>query len=679
MNRITEFLLMGVFALDLTIDANAQEVKRPNFSYNYQRGVEAMGEEKYDEAKDFFNKDLSDNKNNGYSYSWLSYLYAIEEEYGKAMTAVNQAIKYLPKKDLEYVLFAYDTRSNIYLALGDTLQAINDLNTAIRVKSDVAKLYQHRGDIYYYQDKYNLADADYKKMIELDPGDTYGYMGIGRNAIEQEKWLEAITQFDYVLKLDANFPQAYAFRAESYIGQKKWNEATDDILSALKMDWNNKAMFLATNLEEPAFTTMIAKFKIESAKEPNEPKWPYMMALMYENKEQYKKAIEYYSEANKRSASDAILYRMAYCASEDGNQYQALNYINQAINMDEEDLQNLALKANILYDAGDLEGAIAGWDTVLEKRPDYARGYYRRGWYKRLAGDNDGALEDLTMSIVLDPEFSYPLVVRGEIYLQQGKRELAEEDFKKVVEIEDTPEEYGCLQYAYLGLGQRDKAIEVIDKMISDNPQNKGIYYDAACLYAKMGDPDKALEYLEKSLELGYRSFAHIDRDYDMDSLRELPKFKALIEKYSTHEIEIPVVSQDEIIGGNDIEIPFTKQDGVQQVKCSINDLPLYFIFDTGASVVSLSMVEATFMMKNGYLNSRDVVGSQHFQDANGNISEGTIVNLRKVDFGGQVLENVRASVVRNQKAPLLLGQSVLGRLGKIEIDNSKQVIRIVK
>jgi predicted aspartyl protease len=40
-------------------------------------------------------------------------------------------------------------------------------------------------------------------------------------------------------------------------------------------------------------------------------------------------------------------------------------------------------------------------------------------------------------------------------------------------------------------------------------------------------------------------------------------------------------------------------------------------------------------------------------------------------------LENVRASVVRNQKAPLLLGQSVLSRLGKIEIDNSNHLIKI--
>ena len=33
--------------------------------------------------------------------------------------------------------------------------------------------------------------------------------------------------------------------------------------------------------------------------------------------------------------------------------------------------------------------------------------------------------------------------------------------------------------------------------------------------------------------------------------------------------------------------------------------------------------------------------------------------------------------VVRNQKAPLLLGQTVLNRLGKIEIDNENQQLKI--
>ena len=82
-------------------------------------------------------------------------------------------------------------------------------------------------------------------------------------------------------------------------------------------------------------------------------------------------------------------------------------------------------------------------------------------------------------------------------------------------------------------------------------------------------------------------------------------------------------------------------------------------------------------MMKNGYLSANDVVGSQRYMDANGDITVGTVINIKEVSFGDCVLSNVRASVVKNQRAPLLLGQSVLGRIGKIEIDNSRHVLKI--
>ena len=88
-------------------------------------------------------------------------------------------------------------------------------------------------------------------------------------------------------------------------------------------------------------------------------------------------------------------------------------------------------------------------------------------------------------------------------------------------------------------------------------------------------------------------------------------------------------------------------------------------------------MVEANFMMKNGYLSKKDVIGSSLLEDANGNINEGTTLNIRKVEFGELKLENVKASVVKNQRAPLLLGQSVLSRLGKIEIDNTNHLLKI--
>ena len=676
MRGISFFVEMMLLACFNSLEA--QNVKRPE-SYNYQRGLEAMQEEKFDEAIDYFNKDIQENPKNGYSYSWIAHIRLAKEEYGKALTASDLAIKNLPKKDPEYVIFGYSTRAECYLCLGDTVKALADYATAIKVKPDEPKLYDNRAQIYFEQGKYELSDQDYRKMIEMQPGDVKGYMGLGRNALRQHRPDDAISQFNYVVKLDESYSSGYSFRAEAELEKELWNEATTDLLAAMKCQWDQKAVLHMSELKDPAFTLMVSKLKIQAAKETNESTWPYLAAMMYVQNKDYKKALELYKEANHKDASPVIYRRISDCYFELGEYDEALNNVNQAINMDSTDLSNIAKKANIYYEMGNAKAAISEWDKVLTLQPEYGFGYYRRGWFKELVGDMDGALEDLSMAIVLDPEDSYAYVSRGDVYLKQGKKDLAEADFKKVIEIEDSPKKYECIHYAYQGLGQNEKAIEAIDSIIARDEDRAGSYYDAACLYSRMKDKTNALKCLEKALELGYLRFAHIERDFDMDFIRDTEEYKSLIHKYkSAHEASInaeatSTSNKEEVT----TEVPFTKESGVCKVKCNVNGLPLHFIFDTGASDVTISMVEATFMMKNGYLSSSDVVGSQRYMDANGDVSVGTIINIKTVNFGGMELTNVRASVVRNQKAPLLLGQSVLGRLGKIEIDNSKNVLKI--
>lgn len=123
--------------------------------------------------------------------------------------------------------------------------------------------------------------------------------------------------------------------------------------------------------------------------------------------------------------------------------------------------------------------------------------------------------------------------------------------------------------------------------------------------------------------------------------------------------------------------VPMKKLGGVYLVPCKLNDLSLDFIFDTGASDVSISLSEAQFMLKNGYLNENDLIGSQAYKMADGSISEGTIVVIRRLEIGGMVLNNIRASIVHSLEAPLLLGQSALEPFGGfyVDYDNSSLVL----
>jgi len=116
--------------------------------------------------------------------------------------------------------------------------------------------------------------------------------------------------------------------------------------------------------------------------------------------------------------------------------------------------------------------------------------------------------------------------------------------------------------------------------------------------------------------------------------------------------------------------LPMEVQNGVRYVWIEINGIRLRFIFDTGASSVCISPAEVAVLFRQGTLQEEDVIGTVRFQDATGRISEGTKINLRTVRIGHVVLENIEATVIDNVQAPLLLGQTVFERFGKIAIDN---------
>jgi clan AA aspartic protease (TIGR02281 family) len=119
------------------------------------------------------------------------------------------------------------------------------------------------------------------------------------------------------------------------------------------------------------------------------------------------------------------------------------------------------------------------------------------------------------------------------------------------------------------------------------------------------------------------------------------------------------------------------KSGGVYLLPCVVNGVKMNFIFDTGASNVSISLTEALFLLKNGYLEDYDILGSSLSQVADGSIVENTEINLHSIEVNGIIITDVKAVVSNSIDAPLLLGQSAIQKLGKIEISgDSLYIIR---
>ena len=80
-------------------------------------------------------------------------------------------------------------------------------------------------------------------------------------------------------------------------------------------------------------------------------------------------------------------------------------------------------------------------------------------------------------------------------------------------------------------LGNREEAIEWAAMAQEADPNSNGVAYNSACILAKMGEHENALDQLERAVELGSRNKAYFETDVDFESIREHPRFIALMEK----------------------------------------------------------------------------------------------------------------------------------------------------
>lgn len=684
MKKVLFLLTMLLVTSVSYVDAKKKEPKLPE-TYNFKRGMEAYQEENYEEALQWFDKELEENPENAYAYLSISAIKSLNNEYGPALTAINKTLKFMPKKANEGRALALCMRADLYLNLEDTVRAFEDYEQSLKLNPSNGSIYKKRGQIFYEKADYDRSDEEYRKLIDLDEGDAFGYVGLGRNANMQQNWDEAIKQFNQAIKLSPSFSQAICFRAQSYYGKKMWNEAADDIITALNMDRNPYVYEVMDNFPEEGFPILKSKMKIQMTKEPSNPLWFYCAGYLDENKENYDSAISNYNKAYELEPDSFFLEKIADCYHEKGEYGKALSYVEEYLAADPEEDRVLNLKADLLGELGQFEESVKERDWLVNRYPEYSLSYLNRAEDLMSLRRFEEAIEDYTTATVLQPslkDFPYLLLKRGDAYRLTDNITEANADYNHLLEVEKDSvlNSSSWTPFAYSGLGNLEKALETMQTILkNDTTDIKGNLYNLACLYARSGEKQQALNYLKKAIEKGYKRSVHIASDYDLYSLHDLPEFKSLVDSLSNahpQSIQTKVI-EEEIVVPEVVAVPFTKEGGVTKVKCSINELPLHFVFDTGASDVTLSMVEANFMMKNGYIKPGDIIGSARYIDANGDISEGTVINLKKVNFGGLELDNVRASVVRNQKAPLLLGQSVLGRLGKIEIDNTGKKIVI--
>lgn len=658
-------------------------------SYNYEKASEAFKAEKYDEALDYYTREINDNPKNIEAFFYRSIVYRNKEKYSLALSDVNYTIKNFDKKQKDWLAACHSLKATIYLNVDESDKAIDEYTLAIKFDPKYKSYYISRAQIFYNLSQYDKADEDYNKVLELDEGNSQALAGLGRNLSAQKKFKEAEKVLTQVIKLSPEYVSGYYYRSIVYYQQKKYNDAITDAFNAyLTGENDNSYRDLFVNYSQKNLPLAFSKVNAKISEFPEKDNWYFVRAQLYEKAKDFLGAVTDYNkmlEITEASSRTYILTYRADCYSSEGLYEQAIADYNEIISSDSTYAYYFSARGDVKRLKGDYSGALIDFSKAISLKPDNSWFYYRRGWIKdEFLKDTEGGLKDYSEAISISSDYAYTYLHRGRLYREKLKDEKkAKEDFSMILNL-DTSISYSgnCRQYALYHLNRNADAIEWQNKILEEYP-NESNYYDAACLYSLMKMPKESIANLRLSFENGYRDFTHLSKDDDLDNVRNNPEFISLVAEWKRkHELtksKNPIDQKsEEIQKYQTVTIPMkSRGSGTYEVSCKVNDLKLNFIFDTGASDISISQTEALFMLKNEYLSEADIRGKESYMDANGDITVGTKIMLKKVEIGGLVLKNVSASVVNNKNAPLLFGQSALSKYGKIIIDNKKSEITI--
>ncbi|HEX9011316.1 MAG TPA: tetratricopeptide repeat protein, partial [Holophagaceae bacterium] len=82
---------------------------------------------------------------------------------------------------------------------------------------------------------------------------------------------------------------------------------------------------------------------------------------------------------------------------------------------------------------------------------------------------------------------------------------------------------------ALVALGEREKGLAWARMARSMDPEDPMLLYNLGCIHALAGDPEEAMDCLERAVAAGLTQRNWFLHDGDLDAVRDLPRFQALM------------------------------------------------------------------------------------------------------------------------------------------------------
>ncbi|RFT15835.1 MAG: Adenylate cyclase [Candidatus Saccharicenans subterraneus] len=180
---------------------------------------------------------------------------------------------------------------------------------------------------------------------------------------------------------------------------------------------------------------------------------------------------------------------------------EARNEFETAMRLDPQQDETPYLYGRACFQRGELKLAAELFERACRSRENHEACYFAAQTQTAL-GNNEAALA------------AYQLALRA---------------VEKRVQLHpDDARAYTMGAVSFCRLGDRRSGLEWAERAIAIDPNDAGIQYNVACLFALEGEKTRAIQSLEAAVQAGFAHRDWVEKDPDLDSLRDDPRFKAL-------------------------------------------------------------------------------------------------------------------------------------------------------
>jgi serine/threonine protein kinase/tetratricopeptide (TPR) repeat protein len=238
-------------------------------------------------------------------------------------------------------------------------------------------------------------------------------------------------------------------------------------------------------------------------------------------------------------AADCCSFLYMYWDASKSNLDGADSYSRRALEIDPGRAEahasrGLALSLSKQYDEAEQE-----FETAIKLNPNSFEAHY---FYARALNQQakyEGAVQEYREASRVRPDDYQSAYLIGSPLRHLGRDAEALESMRAAsvavehhLELNPDDARALCLGAAGLmSLGQQAKALEWAQRAYALDPEDSGILYNVACVYALGGRLHDAMSCLEQAVKNGFGHREWLENDTDLDPLRGEPRFQALVSK----------------------------------------------------------------------------------------------------------------------------------------------------